>query len=60
MPQVFNARRTPRRAFLFFATKEHREPKERLFPVFFSSAEALAKADVILRGCANFKTVQEF
>jgi hypothetical protein len=31
------------------------ELKERLFSVFFLSAEALAKADVILRGYTNLK-----
>jgi hypothetical protein len=40
----------------FFATKDHIEHKERLFSVFFLSAEALAKADVILRGYNNLKT----
>jgi hypothetical protein len=32
------------------------ELKERLFSVFFLSAEALAKADAILRGYPDFKT----
>ena len=40
----------------FFATKDHIELKERSFSVFFLSAEALAKADVILRGYTDFKT----
>jgi hypothetical protein len=38
----------------FFATKDHINLKERLFPVFFLSAEALSKADVILRGYTGF------
>jgi hypothetical protein len=41
----------------FLATKDHLELKEKLFSVFFLSAVALAKADVILRGYTNFKTV---
>jgi hypothetical protein len=34
----------------FFATKDHIAHKQGLFSVFFLSAEAVAKADAILRG----------
>jgi hypothetical protein len=47
---VPSARTLGKRSAGFFATKDHIERKERLFSGFFLSAEALAKADVILRG----------
>jgi hypothetical protein len=47
---VPSARMPGKRSAGFLAMKDHIELKERLFSVFFLSAEALAKEDVILRG----------